>query len=474
MQSDISTKRIAKNVSLSIIAQVVSLFTSFALGFIVPKFISEHDYSYWQIYVLYVSYVGILHFGLLDGLVLRYSQYDYEELDKPRIRSQFQLMLVCVGTIAFVCCACSHIFIESISSTILILVAIGMVTKNVFTYTSYTFQITNRIGKYAVLVITQRGIYAIVVLFMLLMRAEEYYWYCIADLLGDIAGFIIGIKLNKDLYFGNVIKLKETLLEAKINIASGINLLIANFASSLIIGGAKMVIQWRWDALIFGKVAFSFSVTNLFLSFVTAISVVLFPSLKRTDKNRLPSLYVDIRNTVSPLLFIALMSYFPMSEILKIWLPQYTESLVYLGVLLPTIIFSSKVSLLTNNYLKAYRKERILLMINVGTVAFSFTASLFCAYIIRNLDLLLYFAVAAIMIRSIISEMAVSRLINIEIKKDFVVEFLMTLWFIIVVKRFDLLVGVILYFVAVVVYLYFYRSTLKNLLGLLKMVRTKN
>src|SRR5699024_6550796 len=114
MQSNISTKKIAKNISLSIIAQMVSLCTSFALGFIVPKFISEYDYSYWQIYVLYVFYVGVLHFGLLDGLVLRYSQYDYEELDKPRVRSQFRIMVLFVSIIALVCCTYSFFFMESI------------------------------------------------------------------------------------------------------------------------------------------------------------------------------------------------------------------------------------------------------------------------------------------------------------------------------------------------------------------------
>lgn len=36
---------------MSVLAQIVSLATSFALGFIVPKFISEQDYSYWQIYI---------------------------------------------------------------------------------------------------------------------------------------------------------------------------------------------------------------------------------------------------------------------------------------------------------------------------------------------------------------------------------------------------------------------------------------
>ena len=136
----------------------------------------------------------------------------------------------------------------------------------------------------------------------------------------------------------------------------------------LLIGSAKMIVQWRWDELVFGKVSFAFSVSNLFLAFVTAISVVLFPSLKRMNQEDLPAVYKKIRGAVSPLLFFAMLFYFPGCVILRAWLPRYAESLRYLGILLPIIVFASKVSLLTNNYLKAYRKENLMLKINVFSI----------------------------------------------------------------------------------------------------------
>ena len=69
MPKEITTKKFAKNVVLSIVAQIVSLAISFITTLIVPRFIDEYQYAYWQTYVLYVGYVGVLHFGLLDGLV---------------------------------------------------------------------------------------------------------------------------------------------------------------------------------------------------------------------------------------------------------------------------------------------------------------------------------------------------------------------------------------------------------------------
>ena len=83
MAQNITSKKFAKNVIYSILAQIISLAVSFVLTLIVPKFIDEYQYSYWQTYVLYVGYVGVLHFGLLDGLVLRYSKFDYKNWISP-------------------------------------------------------------------------------------------------------------------------------------------------------------------------------------------------------------------------------------------------------------------------------------------------------------------------------------------------------------------------------------------------------
>ena len=100
MSKPITTKKFATNVIISLTVQIVSLAVGFVLNLVVPKFIDEYQYSYWQTYLLYVGYVGVLHFGLLDGLVLRYSQYDYEEIDKEAVRSQFKVLFFFTMTLS--------------------------------------------------------------------------------------------------------------------------------------------------------------------------------------------------------------------------------------------------------------------------------------------------------------------------------------------------------------------------------------
>lgn len=129
MAKKISTKKLAGNLLLSITAQIISLSVSFLLNLIVPKFISEYQYSYWQTYVLYVSYVGMVHFGLLDGLVLRYSKYDYEELDKKRIRSQFQILFFYISILTIITTVIALFNCHNNAQIIIILVAFGITTK---------------------------------------------------------------------------------------------------------------------------------------------------------------------------------------------------------------------------------------------------------------------------------------------------------------------------------------------------------
>ena len=197
MSQKITAKRFTSNVIISLTVQVISLAVGFLLNLIVPRFIDEYQYAYWQSYVLYVGYVGILHFGLLDGLVLRYSQYDYEELDKARVRSQFVILLLFTAMLAVISIIVALIALSGPARYVVIFVGIGIISKNFHTYNSYTFQITNRINKYAVIVIAQRVSYGAIVAVLLLLKVNDFRYYCMAELGGDVVAILLAMIFNK-------------------------------------------------------------------------------------------------------------------------------------------------------------------------------------------------------------------------------------------------------------------------------------
>lgn len=470
----LSGNQIAKNMVISVMVQGVSLLVSLISGFLIPKFIDEYQYAYREMYLLYIGYVGVLHFGLLDGILLRYAQYDYEELDKARIRSQLNILLGLLGVMAAIAIAVAVCCLDGVARTLVILVAVGSVTRNVTTYHSYLFQITNQIGKYAALILAQRILFGAGLVLLFLLGMKNFVWFCMADLLSESVIIIMAFFWSKEVYAERALPLRDGWREWKTNVASGGILLLANWSSMLLLGLAKMMIQWHFGELVFGKVAFAFSVSNIFLTFITAVSVVLFPSLKRMEQSRLPELYQKIRGTLSVLLFATMLLYFPGRWVLERFLPAYSVSLVYLGTLLPMILYSSKVNLLTNNYLKAYRKERLMLLVNLLSIAAAAVLFAVCVYVLDSLQATLIAIVAAVMLNSLLSEWAVAKTIGIRVLKDFWSELLMTAAFIVLTSLCSLWCACGLWALVLLAYLIYERKYLLPMLRQAKaMLRRK-
>lgn len=424
------SKTIKKNILLSVFAQIISFIVSFLLNLIVPKHIDLISYANWQTYILYVGYVGILHFGLLDGLLLRYSHLDYDELNKPLIRSQFKVLLIFTSSLMLLTICFAAIFAEPSNKPIYYLVAVGMLIKNLYTYSSYSFQITNRIEKYVFLVISDRIIYGLFVTILLIGGINNFWLYCVADLFSDLIGILICSFFNKGLYFGYSVGLSEAIQETINNIKSGFLLLLANWSAVLLIGSGKMIIQLHWGQLVFGKVSFAFSLSNIFITMVTAISVVLFPSMKRMDLEELPLLYIRTRKLLVPLLLASMILYFPCIRIVQSYIPKYYESLHYLGLILPSILPLSVVSLLTNNYFKAYRKERDMLIINVLSVVIAIVLFSLMSYVFESLEMLLLAIVFVCVIRAYLSEKSIAKLLNFKINVSYVIELVVIISFV--------------------------------------------
>ena len=84
---------------------------------------------------------------------------------------------------------------------------------------------------------------------------------------------------------------------------------------------------------------------------------------------------------------IILIFYIPMGFLMKLWLPAYSDSILFLGIMLPMCIFDGKMSLLGNTYYKLFRLEKKLLLINVITLTVNVVLTIIGAVVLKNLTL---------------------------------------------------------------------------------------
>ena len=53
------------------IANIINLIISLFTGFVLPKLLSVESYANIKLFQLYITYIGILHFGVADGMYLK-------------------------------------------------------------------------------------------------------------------------------------------------------------------------------------------------------------------------------------------------------------------------------------------------------------------------------------------------------------------------------------------------------------------
>ena len=420
-----------RNFSYSMLSNIISLAISTIVIALVPKVIDVTGYGYFQLYMFYASYIGFFHLGWCDGIYLRYGGEYYENLDKKKMSSQFWLLLF--FEIVITLSLFLIIFMispEKDKGLILFLTAFSILIVIPKTLLSYILQMTNRIKEYSIITIAEKFIYCIFVLIFIIQKNQNYYMYIYADLIGKIASLIVAVVYCSKIVFSRIESIKIGVIEAFKNINVGSKLMIANIAGMLILGIIRIAIEDTWSIEVFGKVSLSISVSNMMMVFINAMGIVLFPMLKRMDDKVMNSLYDKLRDILMIVLFISLAFYYPLKELLSIWLPSYEESFKYMALLFPVCIYECKMTMLVSTYLKACRKEKIMLVVNMITVALSLCCAWIFVYKMNNLDLTVFSLFCLFAFRCIVSEILLFLYMNKKSTLDIIIEFILSLIFI--------------------------------------------
>lgn len=462
-----------KNISYTFLSNIISFLISALITFLVPKQLGIESYGYYQLYLFYTSYTGFLHFGWADGLFLRYGGEYYDKLDKPKFSGQFWLYSgVEVAFGLLICLAGYALASPRDKAIVLALTGISVFLLLPRTLLQYVLQGTNRIREYATLTVLEKAVYIVVVVVSLVSGTHSFIPMILADLLGKTCSLLYSIYQCRDILTTKPAGFRASLVEAWANISVGIKLMFANIASMLIIGFVRLSIENQWDVTTFGKVSLTMSVSNLLMVFINAVAMVMFPMLRRTSSDKLSGIYNTMRTCLMIPLLGMLVCYYPAKVILSAWLPQYADSLGYMAMLFPMCVFESKMSMLINTYLKALRKEKWLLLVNVTTVSLSVVITLITTYWLHNLDLAVASIVLLLAFRCVFAELLLSTVLDVNVKTDIVLELSLTVIFIGASWFVGGIAGLVIYAVAYLAYLFIKRNDMVLVLNtVLRMIR---
>lgn len=468
---------LVKNLAYSIGANGFSMLVSAIVVFLVPRLVGKTDYSYWQLYAFYTSYIGFFHFGWCDGVYLRYGGAYYEQLNYKRLGLQFWML---TGLELFLSAAMLGILglggSYSLKTQVLCFTAVNLVLVLPKNYLSFVLQLCGRIQEYSLVTILEKAVYCVMVVVVLALGKTSFVWIVAADVSGKVASLLLSAAYCRELVLCGRAK-KPAILDAwqdgRENLKAGVSLLIANLSGMLILGLVRFAVENQWSVEIFGEVSLAVNLSNLLIVFINAIGTVIFPLLKRMNPDKLADTYCLLRDCLMVVLFLCLMVYFPIEMFLSRWLTDYALGISYMAILFPVCVCESKMALVVSPYLKALRKERAMLGSNIITVCLSALLTGITVYLLHSLTLAMLSVLVLFFVRCVICEEILSLALGINVRLEIGKELLMTAvfcgasWFL---PRYAFL----LYGTAYVLYLLTKRSFLEILRDILKKKSWKN
>lgn len=366
-------------------SNLCTLASGILVGFFLPKILGDPAaYGHYKTFTLYATYVGLFHFGIEDGIYLAYGGKDYDQLNKTYFRFYSRFLIFLEFIVAFVLALVSIFLLPGELRFIFTCLAVYLFACNVVNYYRFISQITCRFDEYSIVDII-RSVLLTLGLFVLwllryLNRAFVGYRFFIVFY---VAIYVLlaswYLFAYRDITFGRSVSYREGKENLRIFLEVGFPLMVANLCSTLILTIDRQFVNVLFDTETYGIYAFAYNMVTLITTAISAISTVLYPSLKRSDESTLTSSYSRLISVLMAVVFAGLCVYFPLVLFVNWFLPQYAASLVIFRIILPGIAISAPVTIIMHNYYKAldanmsyFIKSGIVLILSIAanTIAY--------------------------------------------------------------------------------------------------------
>lgn len=402
-------RKLRENLSAAIVAQLVVLISHGLGSLLLARALGPESFGYWQLFMLYTGYVALTTLGLNDGVYLHNNGKSFADMDGSAVFSQLWLGVAYQSAFAVVLVVVVQVLgVGPDRSFVVFLTAAFMLIVNTTTYLGYILQAANETAQYSRGVILFHCSYMSLALVLLGLGVASFQPYVLAYIVGSVVALLYVSRRVRRVLRGRL-SLGAAVGTLREVLSAGSKLMFAYFTAGLTIGAVRFIIDAKWDIVVFGKVSLALSLATLLVSFVNPISMVLSPALMHSGDEYIRHFYVRARSLLDVLLPIVYLAYFPLKLVVSLWLPTYSESLVWFAAFLPMTVFNARTAIISSTYFRVLRMEGQMLAINLTVVILSVASALIAGYLFDSLGAVIGVAVIAGVIRSLISESVLAR-----------------------------------------------------------------
>ena len=412
-------------------SQAIIILLGVFRALILPRFFSIESFAQWQSYLLYSAYVGVFTLGYVDGVYLRYGSKDYDELPFKELRSSVRVFLFVIVTFTLVGISFSigggvdsaDLFAKSLAATNIAMMGLHGLLM-------YLLQITNQLRRFGLLFAFDKGLLFITLCVFMLIDLRDYRAFIVFDIFYKMLVVSVLCWKMKELFWGPVLSLKTSLLEFIKNISIGYYLLLANLLGMVMMGYGRFYLEWFGSSRDFATFSFGISLTGIIVGFIASTSSILYPKLKRVNREQYSKIYSKTDLVFSTLLLASLILYFPIRLVILEFYEKYHDIIGYLNLIIVCTYLQSKFSIVHSTFYKVMKEQKSLFYSNLVLVILLVISISFFNKNIVEINSIVGLTFIIMLMRSIVSEIFLSRVLRKAISKWVSLEFILLIVFI--------------------------------------------
>ena len=354
-----------KNVIAVVLTNISTILVNVLTCLFLPKIMNIDDYSLYRTFLLYSSYSGLLSFGLIHGIYIKYGSLNFDALPEEHFRYYNRLLIIItilsyifLSAILFI--SKSHLSYKQYITFVFIAFNIPII--NIRCYFSSINQFTKNFTKDAVLLISHYCLTLLMIISMAVFSKTTYIYTLIISTAIIIFSSTLSLCQNRTLVFG-----KYT-IPSKANIfflfKKGIAFMVSEHIGLLILNVDCIFVNIFYSSTDFAMYSFSATLISGIYMIVSIISNLIYPYLSRIDSKKYLKYYNISSNILCIVTVLLLSSFYIIKMFIEHFLPLYKNCISILSILYCTIIFRSLLLLVSCNFFKVLKCSRAYTTIN--------------------------------------------------------------------------------------------------------------
>lgn len=307
-------------------SNIIFLLFGVLNNFILPKYLSVEAYADFKTYILYSSYAGLLSFGFIDGMFLKYGGKILQQAKDNDCGSAIRTFYFFEALITIF----MLVFGVLLQNMMVVLFALNVFSINVVNLYKNFSTATAEYRLYSISTSFEKAV-------VFLFNAIFIFWFhCNNYIIYSL--IIIGVLVVEIIYFfiaferelPGIHKGKLNIPMAKEITALGIILLLGNSVSTLFTGIDQWFVKLLMDKSLFASYSFAVSMERVIIIFITPITTVLynyFCKEKADEHNDF------LKHTLLLWSFFVLMISYPLRWIVQNFIANYSDAVEVIFIL---------------------------------------------------------------------------------------------------------------------------------------------